>query len=245
MARAIVNPLEKQFGDKSSAATKQTDIPIDRYRRLSEELTKVEIMVITAKAKLDKLREANRPEELRAIKEAEIDLASKAVQRDVLKSRLDKLGIDVKGLQSDRQKLEYAKKDLRRAESILDKINSDLAASLSDAKTGKASTVFVPLFRSQSFGRDITLALTERVIQRVQQRTSHKIVASLEDADAVLEGSVSADANGDLSLTTKWTDTRTKKVVVMKTVFTPGPTDVPGQVEAFSEFIVDGMKLLR
>ena len=128
---------------------------------------------------------------------------------------------------------------------MLDAINSALAGALTTAGPERASTVHVALFRSQSSGRGEALALTERVIKGVEQRTPYRVVGTPEGADVVLDGSYSVDAKGALSLTTTWTDNRTKKAVVLKTVLTPGPADVLGRAAVLSEFVVDGMKLLR
>jgi hypothetical protein len=57
-------------------------------------------------------------------------------------------------------------------------------------------TVYVPVFRSVSFRRDVNLQLTELVIKEIERRTPFKVVGSPEGADTVLEGSVNlADKN--------------------------------------------------
>lgn len=57
-------------------------------------------------------------------------------------------------------------------------------------------TVYVPIFRSQTFRREIQLQLTELVIKEIEKRTPYKVVGRLEDADTILEGTVNyADKN--------------------------------------------------
>lgn len=57
-------------------------------------------------------------------------------------------------------------------------------------------TVYVPIFRSVSFRRDVNLKLTEAVQKEIRTRTPFKVVGSPEGADSVLEGSVNfADKN--------------------------------------------------
>lgn len=51
-------------------------------------------------------------------------------------------------------------------------------------------TVYVPVFRSQSFRKDINMMITERVQKEITRRTPYRIVNSAEGADAVLEGYV-------------------------------------------------------
>jgi hypothetical protein len=57
-------------------------------------------------------------------------------------------------------------------------------------------TVYVPVFKSQSFRRDINIQITDRLKDEIQRRTPYKVVGSPEGADATLEGSISfADKN--------------------------------------------------
>lgn len=57
-------------------------------------------------------------------------------------------------------------------------------------------TVYVPLFRSLSFRRELQLQLTELVIKEIEKRTPYKVVGSIEEADTILEGTVNfADKN--------------------------------------------------
>src|SRR3954447_23529781 len=51
-------------------------------------------------------------------------------------------------------------------------------------------TVYVPIFRSISFRRDIQLMLTEAVIKEIEERTTYKVVGTPEQADTILEGTV-------------------------------------------------------
>jgi hypothetical protein len=51
-------------------------------------------------------------------------------------------------------------------------------------------TVYVPVFKSVTFRRDINIMLTELVIKEIEQRTPYKVVGTPEDADTTLEGTV-------------------------------------------------------
>lgn len=57
-------------------------------------------------------------------------------------------------------------------------------------------TVYVPIFRSTSFRRDVQLQLTELVIKEIERRSGYKVVPTQEGADTILDGSISfADKN--------------------------------------------------
>jgi hypothetical protein len=57
-------------------------------------------------------------------------------------------------------------------------------------------TVYVPVFRSISFRRDIQIMLTEAVIKEIEERTKYKVVGSPDQADTILEGTINfADKN--------------------------------------------------
>lgn len=51
-------------------------------------------------------------------------------------------------------------------------------------------TVFVPVFKTQSFRRDLNLNLTEMIQKEIMHRTPYKVVGRPEDADTVLEGTI-------------------------------------------------------
>ena len=51
-------------------------------------------------------------------------------------------------------------------------------------------TVFVPIFKSSSFRKDMNLILTELLIKEIERRTPYKVVGSPEGADAILEGTI-------------------------------------------------------
>ena len=54
----------------------------------------------------------------------------------------------------------------------------------------------MPVFRSISFRRDISLQLTELVIKEIEKRTPYKVVGTPEEADTILEGTINfADKN--------------------------------------------------
>jgi len=57
-------------------------------------------------------------------------------------------------------------------------------------------TVFVPVFRSQSYRRDLNLNLCEMVQKEIMQRSPYKVVGRPEGADTILEGTINfADKN--------------------------------------------------
>ena len=57
-------------------------------------------------------------------------------------------------------------------------------------------TVYVPVFRSVSFRRDVQLQLTELVIKEIERRTGYKVVGTSEGADTILDGTINfADKN--------------------------------------------------
>ncbi len=205
--RTLVQSLSAQVEEGIvEQATNKSRASLDAYNRMSEQLTNVEIMVITAKAKLDQLKAAkelprvegkeqvdfhvneaflNHPavvalqgkidqaaQKLRkverlvkhqndpsymqaaelmkdlnaqredlwrqleptlrnqvtagpvdnsieiAIKEAELELNAKTVQKEALESRLSQLKIENNAAQAGQNKLEYAKKDLSREERV-------------------------------------------------------------------------------------------------------------------------------
>jgi hypothetical protein len=89
-------------------------------------------------------------------------------------------------------------------------------------------TVYVPMFRSVVFKRDVNMMLTEAIIKEIERRTPYKVVGKPEGADTTLEGYVSfADKNlivenpfnlprqlvTNLTATVTWTDNRTEKAV--------------------------------
>lgn len=57
-------------------------------------------------------------------------------------------------------------------------------------------TVFVPIFKSVTFRRDVNLMLTKSVIDEIERRTPFKVVGREADADTILFGEVNfADKN--------------------------------------------------
>ncbi len=57
-------------------------------------------------------------------------------------------------------------------------------------------TVYVPMFRSISFRRDVHIQLTELVIHEIDKRAPYKPVGSQQGADTILDGTVNfADKN--------------------------------------------------
>jgi hypothetical protein len=51
-------------------------------------------------------------------------------------------------------------------------------------------TVYVPVFRSVSFRRDVNLQLTELVVKEIERRTPFKHVGTPEGADTILDGTI-------------------------------------------------------
>jgi hypothetical protein len=89
-------------------------------------------------------------------------------------------------------------------------------------------TVYVPMFQSLVFRRDVNLRLTETIIKEIERRTPYKVVGKPEGADTTLAGTVNfADKNivvenpfnlprqlqTNLTATLTWTDNRTEKMV--------------------------------
>lgn len=81
-------------------------------------------------------------------------------------------------------------------------------------------TVYVPVFRTQSFRRDLNLNLTEMIQKEIMHRTPYKVVGRPDEADTVLEGTINyADKNivvespfnlprqlnGTIAVSVKWT----------------------------------------
>ena len=96
-------------------------------------------------------------------------------------------------------------------------------------------TVYVPVFRSVSFRRDVNLQLTEMIIKEIENRTPFKVVGKPEGADSTLEGVINfADKNliienpfnlprqltATLTVAVTWTDNRTTKTVKPPVVVT-------------------------
>jgi hypothetical protein len=60
----------------------------------------------------------------------------------------------------------------------------------------KIRTVYIPVFRSISYRRDLNLQLTELIIKEMERRTPFRNVGKIEDADTILDGTVTlADKN--------------------------------------------------
>lgn len=54
----------------------------------------------------------------------------------------------------------------------------------------RVRTVYVAVFKSVTFRRDINLMLTELVIKEIERRTPYKVVGKPEGADTTLDGTV-------------------------------------------------------
>ena len=81
-------------------------------------------------------------------------------------------------------------------------------------------TVFVPVFRTQSYRRDLNLNLCEMVQKEIMQRSPYKVVGRPEGADTILEGTINyadkntvvenpfnlpRELNATISVVVKWT----------------------------------------
>lgn len=84
-------------------------------------------------------------------------------------------------------------------------------------------TVYVPVFQSQSFRRDLNFQLTRLIQDEIRRRTPFRVVGSPEEADSTLSGTITfVDKNamvespnnlprqiqGTILATVKWTDNR-------------------------------------
>lgn len=93
---------------------------------------------------------------------------------------------------------------------------------------GRIRTVYVPVFKSVSFRRDLNLQLTEMVQKEIERRTPYKVVGSPEGADSTLDGQIIfADKNlmienpnnlpreiiGSLTVNVRWTDNTSGQTV--------------------------------
>jgi hypothetical protein len=54
----------------------------------------------------------------------------------------------------------------------------------------KIKSVYVPVFKSVTFRRDINLMLTEMVVKEIERRTPYKVVQNPDEADSTLDGTV-------------------------------------------------------
>jgi hypothetical protein len=62
--------------------------------------------------------------------------------------------------------------------------------------SNEVKTVYVPMFRSITFRRDVNLQLTELVIKEIERRTPYKVVGNPDEADTVIDGTINfADKN--------------------------------------------------
>ena len=62
--------------------------------------------------------------------------------------------------------------------------------SLRAPYTSKIQTVYVPVFKSQSFRRDLNFTLTRMVQDEIRRRTPFRVVSTPEEADSTLEGTI-------------------------------------------------------
>lgn len=75
-------------------------------------------------------------------------------------------------------------------------LRKPLGYSFSAPFSNEIKTVYVPVFRSISFRRDVNLQLTELVQKEIERRTPYKVVGTREEADTILDGTVNfADKN--------------------------------------------------
>ena len=107
-------------------------------------------------------------------------------------------------------------------------------------------TVYVPIFRSITFRKDLNLQLTKRIQDEIQNRTPFRVVGSPEGADTTLEGTITfADKNAILEspnnlprqvqdtilCTVRWVDNRSSKEKQLTTL----PVVVVENANAYNE----------
>ncbi len=105
-------------------------------------------------------------------------------------------------------------------------------------------TVYVPVFKTNTFRRDLNLQLTELVIKEIEKRTPYKVVGTPEGADSTLDGEVTfTDKNlmvenpnnlarqyaALLTVSVKWVDNRpgVVKKDILPTVFSEQTNGYP------------------
>jgi hypothetical protein len=96
----------------------------------------------------------------------------------------------------------------------------------------RLQTVYVPVFKSISFSRDVNLQLTELVQKEIEKRTPYKVVGTPDGADTVLEGTIiQVDKNlgvenpfnlprqvyGLITVAVTWTENRSGRSTTMQT----------------------------
>ncbi len=106
-------------------------------------------------------------------------------------------------------------------------------------------TVYVPMFRSTTYRRDLNMQLTDLVCKEIERRTPYKVVGKPQGADTTLQGSVDfADKNiivenpfnlprqlvGTIIATVSWTDNRVGDARKVNT-----PASVSATVNFFPE----------
>ena len=68
-----------------------------------------------------------------------------------------------------------------------------LAASRRLPFDPSVKTVYVPIFKSQTFRRDLNLQLNELLCKEIERRTPYKVVGTQEGADTIIAGVVAYD----------------------------------------------------
>ena len=119
------------------------------------------------------------------------------------------------------------------------------ALTCTGAAPVKKSAVYVPLCRSTSCNRAERLLLTESVIKAFDRDAPYRPAVSLEDADVVVNWSVSRGVEGIRRLNVEWRHRRTRKAIFLETDFEPGPAGDPASPEAIAGFVVAGMELVK
>lgn len=51
-------------------------------------------------------------------------------------------------------------------------------------------SVYVPVFKSTTFRRDVNIMLTDLVIKEIERRTPYKVIQKRDEADSMLEGTI-------------------------------------------------------
>lgn len=74
-------------------------------------------------------------------------------------------------------------------------------------------TVYVPIFESESFRRNLGERLTEAVVKRIEERTPYKVIGR-PSADSIISGTILADSQSVTAIN-DYGDTRQKKFTMV------------------------------
>ena len=89
----------------------------------------------------------------------------------------------------------------------------------------RIKTVYVPVFKSITFRRDVNLMLTELVKKEIERRTPYKVVNTEAEADSILDGTVNfSDKNVIVENPYNLPRQLTSTMIVLATWTMPTPT---------------------